>query len=809
MLKAITYAAAILLAAVTSLFAQETATLSGTLNNSAGQPFADGLVLLHTVADSTLVKTEITDEKGQFFMDQLQKGNYFVTISINGLPIYSGTPFYLGTDTVLEPITVEDTKALEEVVVSRQKQYIERQQDKLVLNVQAAIGTAGSTAFEILEKAPTVSVDNNDNISLRGRGGIAVQVDGRAIPMTGANLANYLKGIPAGNIEKIELVNNPSAKYDAAGSSIINIILKKDKNMGTNGSITSAYGQGAYAKFNNSLSLNHRTQKANIYGTYSNALRQGFNDLELTRRFYDDNNAFTGAYEQDNYTKIDLKNHAIRAGADFYPNAKHTFGVVANAGMSRIGSDVGNQSLVYDASNTYVSRFETTADNWEDYDNYAVNLNHRFVMDTIGSSLVSDLDYARYNSKSNQDFATRYYDTANNPTLPAYLLFGDIAGTLDIFAGKSDYKTTLNGKYGLEAGIKASYVEADNDQAFFDRSNGGNVPDPTKSNHFIYKENINAAYVSTSGQFGKWSLQLGLRVEKTNIRGEQVADNSTFDNNYTQLFPNIFAGYAFNEKNSLDFSYSRRITRAGYDQLNPFRFFLDPTTYREGNPYLQPQTTHSIDITHTYDRKFFTTFSFSRTTNNITQVIMPTEEDAQLTAQTFRNLKTVDYYILEFIVPLQLAPWWSSSNNVNMYYGSYSGTAGMTNIRNQGNFTANMNSVNTFKVSETFSAELSGNYRFREIYAFMDVKPVWSLNIGCQKRFGSSTLKLAFNDMFYRNNSTADVTFDGYKEHFLVKRDSRQMIVSYTYNFGNGAQNARRRAGAADDIKQRASSGNA
>lgn len=768
------------------------------------KPLADASVFLHKVQDSTMVKTEVTDNSGKFILTDIPHGKYYLKITGNDNYQYSGEAFALTSNLDAGFLTLEEHNNLEELTITKTKSFIERQQGKIVLNIQQSIASTGSTAFEILEKAPGISIDNNDNISLRGRSGIAVHIDGRPTPMTGANLANYLKGIPSGSIEKIELITNPSAKYDAAGSSIINIIMKKDKNMGTNGSVSVSYGQGIYPKANSSLSLNHRTKKLNAYANYSNAYRENFNDLVLTRKFYDGND-FTGAYEQDNYGYNTLKSHNIRAGLDYFAGTNHTLGLVITGNTTNVKPENTNVSKVYDENNTYTSRFETAGNTNDDRNNYSVNLNYRYVLDTINSTLISDFDYANYGSESTQNFTTRYFDTGITETNNPYILFGDIIGDLDIYAAKSDLKTTLPNKMGLEAGIKSSYVVADNDQSFFNRSNGVNMPDLGKSNHFIYKENINAAYASTSGEFGKWNFQLGLRVENTNILGKQLANHSTFNNSYTQLFPNIFAGYAISENHGLNVSYSRRINRPGYDQLNPFQFYLDPTTYRVGNPFLDPQTTHAMEVTYGYNKKYFATLSYSRTTDNITNVIVPSDENLQLTAQTFRNLNTVDYYGLELILPLQVTKWWVSTNNINAYYSAYSGTVGSTNINNKGNFTANFNTVNNFTISESFTAEFSGNYRAREVYAFMKVEPILTLNAGLQKKFSNnSNLRLAVNDMFFTAKTTADIEYTGYKEHFVVSRDTRTVVLSYTYNFGNNGAAVRRRAGASDDIKQRA-----
>lgn len=801
-----------LLSAITSLIygqeLPEKITISGNISSEKNEIVANAIVFLIYSSDEKLAKTEYADENGKFVFENVSKGNYLIKISENGQARYSGNPFEANGNLSLPTIILtSEVQKLEEVVITKTKPYIERKDGIMILNIESNIASTGTSAFEVLEKAPGVNVDNNDNISLRGKGGILVQIDGKTTQMSGTNLANYLRGIPSGNIDKIEFITNPSSKYDASGSAIINIKMKKDKRKGTNGSISTTYGQGRYPKSNSNLSLNHKNKNVNLFGNYSFAYREGFNELLLNRKFYDEGN-FTGAYDQDNFLKMNFRNHIGRIGADFFANEKHTFGIVANAISNKFNPTGKNVSDVYDAANTQSSRFETNNNSRDNWHNHSANLNHKYVIDTLGTELTTDFDYANYGNETEQNFKTRYFDLNNNEFQNPYLLYGDIEGDLNIYALKTDYVTTLKNKIKLETGVKTSYVKADNNLEFYDISSGVPVFDPTKSNHFIYKENINAVYVNGSKQFGKWNAYLGFRVENTNITGEQLVDNTSFKNNYTQLFPSAFVSYAFNDKNSLELNYSRRISRPSYDQLNPFKFFLDPTTYKEGNPYLKPQTTHSLEITHIFNQKIYSTLSFSRTTDNITEVIAPSENDQQLTVQTNKNLNTADIYGLFMIVPFEITKWWSNNNSLNFYYGSYSGTVANTTLQNQGNFTYNFNSVNNFKIANGYSAEFTGNYRAREVYAFMDVDPIWYINLGFQKKFKNSTLKLALNDIFYTNKSTADTEFTDYKEHFNVSRDTRTAVVSYTYNFGSNANPQRRRTGGADDIKQRAGAAN-
>lgn len=782
-------------------------TIAGSLHWDKTLSVKDAFVYLFESNTQKLIKTETPTATGDFKFENISKGTYFLKVVENDKTRFTGNAFEAKNNVNLAPISINaETNLLDEVVITKTKPYIERQQGKMILNVESNIGSTGSSAFEVLEKAPGVNVDNNDNISLRGKNGILVQIDGKLTPMTGSNLANYLRGIPSGSIDKIEFITNPSAKYDAAGASIINIRMKKDKKIGVNGSIASSYGQGKYVKNNNNLSLNYRDQKVNLFGNYSFVYREGFNDLQLYRRFYEDGN-FIGAYEQENFLRMNFRNNIVRFGADYFANKRHTLSATVNTVSNKFNPTGNNRSNVYDETDNLASRFQTknrSRDNWH---NHALNLNHKFVIDTLGTELNTDFDYANYGNKTQQNFTTRYFDLNNNEFQNPYLLYGDIKGDLKIYALKSDYVTILKNKMKLETGLKSSYVKADNNLAFYDKSSGVPVFDPTKSNHFIYEENINAAYVITSKEYKKWSFNIGLRVENTNITGKQLVNNTSFKNSYTQLFPNAIFSYTLNDKNGLELNYSRRISRPSYDQLNPFKFFLDPTTYKEGNPYLLPQSTHSIELTHVYKQKIFTTLNFSRTTDNITEVIAPSDEDQQLTVQTNKNLNTVDIVGLFAIVPVEVTKWWNVNNSLNFYYGYYSGTVANTTIKNEGNFTYNFNSTNSFKLGNGFTAELTGNYRAREVYAFMDVDPIWFLNVGCQKKFkNNSVLRFALNDVFYTNRTTASTEFTDYKENFKVARDTRVATISYTYNFGQSNGSQRRRTGGADDIKQRAGS---
>lgn len=790
---------------LTSVSAIGQTEIRGEVIGRENQPVADAFIMLFG-ADSSVLKTEISDQQGKFVIPIGENQSCFLKITADNYNDFFSQFITASGSTTLPTIELVPVETeLKEVEIVAKKPYLERQPGKLILNVENSIYSTGSSAFELLEKAPGVAINSNDVISLSGKNGIVIQIDGKPTPMSGSDLANYLRGIPSNAIEKIELINNPSAKYDAAGNAIINIRLKKDTRLGTNGTITSSYGQGVYAKTGLGFSVNHRSRKLNIYGSYNYAYRKGFNHLILERRFYQ-NDTFQGAYIQDNYIKFPFNNHIARAGIDINLNRKNTLSFVVSGVNNQFNPDGYNVSDVLGPDGLLTSRFSTSNESDDHWYNGSANVNFRHSLDSLGSEWTMDLDYARYGNQTEQLFTTRYFDLNNMEYQNPYLLYGDISGDLSIQALKSDYHKELGNDRSIEAGVKSSYVIADNNLQFYDRSSGNSVYDSTKSNHFIYKENINAAYLNFHQKKGKWDYQLGLRTEYTGISGEQRVYGITNDTVYLQLFPTANVSYKINEKQRIELSYNRRIDRPGYDQLNPFKFYLDPSTYKEGNPYLRPQTTHTIELAHSWKEQIYSQLGIARTLDNITEVIAPAPNQTNVTIQTNTNLRQVDLIYGNVSAPLQPVSWWSSINNLNAYVALYSGNVANTTISNRGNFAWNISSNNTFSVGKTWTFELTGSFRSRELYAFDSIRPIWTMGAGIQKKVWDNrgSVRLNITDIFFTNGIRADVAFTDYKEYFDVKRETRVATLSFTYKFGKASVPAgRRRGSGADDLKSR------
>lgn len=758
----------------------------------------------------TLVKADYTNDNGQFMLEDIADGKYVVKVTMFGYETYTANDVEIKNGNIVLPEIKLQPKnnTLKEVAVRAQKPFIEVKADMLVVNVENSIVSAGSSALEILSRSPGVRVDQNDNISLKGKQGVNVMIDGKITPMSGSDLANMLKGMPANSIDKIELISNPGAKYDAAGSAgIINIKTRRDQKMGINGSVNASYGQGVYPKSNVGINLNYRNKKFSAYLNYNYAYRMWFNNLMLDRRFYDSAGIFQSAYVQDNYAVFDFRNHISNFGFDYSLSKKTIVGMGFNVTTNHFDPRADNHSKEVGQYMQPLYYFTTTGRHKNRYFNYSANANMRHNFDSTGKALTVDVDYAAFGNKTNQNFVTEYTNPEGEVYQQPYYLKSELDGLTQVRSVKADYSNPLKKNAKFDVGIKSSYVTADNEPNFFEQVNGIYVLDTTRSNHFIYDENINAAYINLNKDWEKWSMQIGLRVEQTVADWEQITTNQKFDTNYTQLFPSLAVQRHLNKNHDLGITLSRRIERPNYQQLNPFKFFIDKTTYREGYPYLTPGFYYGLELSHIYKQRIITTFSASITDNYIVEVIQPSENDTgKVTVQTNKNMDRLYFYGVSGSYTIPITKWWNNTTNYNAYYAMYTGNIANTNLR-KGNVTCVLNTTNAFVLPNDYSMELGLEYHAREVYGFMDVKPNWALDAGIQKNLfnKTATIRLNAQDIFWTAYPRATSTYVGYQEDFVAERETRQVTITFTYRFGNRAVGAvRRRAGGAEDEKRRA-----
>ncbi|WP_078063104.1 TonB-dependent receptor [Solirubrum puertoriconensis] len=800
-----------------SVQAQNPAAVSGSVRSAAGPAIDYATVTLHRAADSTVVKTEFSDDKGAFRFEQAAAGKYLISASQLGFVRQWSQPFEVASESVQVPalsLPVSATTQLKEVKVTGQRPTFEREADRTIVNVEGSTLAAGNTALEVLRRSPNVTVDNSDNIALRGRQGVMVLIDGRRMPMTGQELADYLRALPAEQVKNIELITNPPAKYEAAGSAgIISINLKKDQRLGTNGTFTGSYGRSQYNKFNTGLSLNHRRKGLNLFGSLNASDREGIAKLDITRNFYREGDRLTpGALpfritEQQNRSPLDLRSLSWKGGLDYNLGERTVIGGVVSGLTNRVVQDGSNLTTIYGATRAQqTDRFR--ADNLRNSTspNFAGNLNFRHTFkDSLGlRELTADADFARYITDRRQELRIFRDSQLNEVTL------GDQDGRLTIQSAKVDYVQPLTKALRFEGGGKISHVYSDNNVVFTDGE--GNI-DLGRTNRFRYDEKIYAGYVNFNYTADKYTLQGGLRAESTDAEGKQEVIQEgvdpDFERNYFQLFPSAALKRKFSDKHETSLSLSRRIDRPSYGQLNPFRVIIDANTRGEGNPELLPQTSYNTELTHTFKQKYSAGLSYSITDNPMVGVVRPESATSVNVVSTTNNLDKQYYYALTLTAPIEIAKWWNMYNNAVFYYTRFKGNLVGTNL-NAGRMTYTLSSNHNFLIGKGWSAELNGNYQARELYGFLDVRPLGQVAAGIQKSLWDkkANLKLSVSDIFFTSPVRATSTYANYVENFYQRQDSRQATLSFSYRFGNDkVAPTKRRQGGAEDEKRRAGGG--
>ena len=630
--------------------------------------------------------------------------------------------------------------------------------------------------------------------------------------MSGADLANYLRALPSASLERVDIITNPSAKYDAAGNSgIIDIRMKKDQRLGANGTLTAGYGQGVYPKASAGTTFNYRNKKINLFGNYNYAYRVGLNHLLLDRNFYE-NGVYNGGDLKDNYSRSPFSANTARIGMDFFPSAKTIIGFVVNGNFNRYRRRNNNHSIVINPQKQPASTFQSLATNNDHGNNVVANINFKHSFDSTGREITADIDYGSYNSNSLTVNSTRFYTMDGAMLQPDYTLNGDQEGRLHFETMKVDYVHPRPSGLKWETGFKLSFVSSDNDAKFTDVSSGTPVNDVNKTNHFVYHENNNAAYLNVSKTFKNFDFQFGLRGEQTNIKTRQFIGDARFDSSYFQLFPSAFFNYKLKEDHTLGVSVSRRIDRPGYYQLNPFLFLIDVTTYATGMPGLLPQLTWSYEMSYTMKTINFTLgYSHTRDNQNITlarfkEVFPNIPADENVTVQIPINLSSSDYFGLTVAAPIRINSWWNMVNNGNVYYQKFNGSFSGTRL-NKGKPAADLRTNNTFTFKKGWTAELNASLNTGGQDGYMEIDPQWALSTGVQKTIlkGKGTVRFNITDIFWTNLPKAVITYNNYVEKWHAYRETRVANFSFTYRFGNSkVQAARRRTTASEEERQRA-----
>lgn len=790
--------------------------VSGVVIDGNTKTIESATIILLRAKDSSVARMAVADKTGKFNFDGVDFGTYIVAITAIGHNKGFSETFEVNSSNLAVSLkTIElvpVAKSLGAVTVTAKKPLIEQKIDRTIVNVEAAATNVGTTALEVLEKSPGVSVDKDGNISLKGKQGVQVYIDGRPSYLSGTDLANLLNSMNSSQLDQIEIMTNPPAKYDAAGNSgIINIKTKKAKQFGYSGSISSTYSQGRLPKITNGFNFNYRKNKVNFFTNLGHNYRRNFQNLDIQRKFIEaSTKELKSLFEQESRIREGGESYNGKIGLDYYLTKKTTIGAVVN-GFYNPGTFSNTSDVkIYDPLKVLQSNTLAATHNDRKWKHAGTNLNFRHVFDSTGRELTADADYLSYRTTNKQDLINAYYDAHGSPLMKADTLLGNLPQEINIYSAKMDYLHPLKNGARFEAGLKSSFVKTDNNAVYDSLNYGVRVRDIGRSNYFIYEENVNAGYVNYSRPLGKKFFgQFGLRMENTNAKGNQVITGEKFKRNYTQLFPTAFIQYKASEKHSFVLNYGRRINRPNYEDLNPFIMFLDRYTFEQGNPDLKPQFSHNIELTHTFKGFLNTTLNYTRTTDIINEVVeQHTDRNETFVKQA--NIASQEQFGIAISAAGQIRKWWSGNIFANLYNNRFKGNVNGDYI-NIGATTAQFSFSNQFKFAKTWSAELGGFYRTPGVDGVFKIQSIGAVNMAFSKQVmkGKGTVRLNFRDIFWTQRARGTIQYSNIDAAFQQFRDSRQVALGFTWRFSKGkmASAPKRKTGAADDEKSRIKTG--
>jgi len=782
---------------ICTVSAQSGLKITGSITSTDGKPLDGATIYLLKAADSTLVKTALSNADGSYTLAGLKAGDYKLSAVTMGFAAYKGAAFKLiDQDIALPGITLQPKgKALKEVTITSVKPFVEHQIDRTIVNADALISNAGSTALDVLEKAPGVIVDQSGEISLVGKNGVKIFIDDKPTYLSGESLQNYLRSLPSSSIDQIELMTNPPAKYDAAGTGgVINIKTKRSNIRGFNGSTNFSYSQGKYGTTNDSFNFNYRDNKLNMFGNLGYNTGNGQNDLTINRQFLNASNDVTSTFLQNDFLRRIAQNYNAKIGIDYYLSDKSTIGTVLTGLINPSNRPTINTSTFLDPKNVPDSTI--VADNASNsrFTNKGINLNYRHQYTTKGQDLTVDLDYLDYQTNTNQSYNNITY-LPSGAISNTYVLTGNLPSQLDIYSAKADYEQPLAG-VKFSTGVKTSYTTTDNIANYFYTQNGSaTLPDYGKTNHFLYRENINSAYMNASRDYKRFSFQAGLRLENTIANGHQLGNaqkpDSVFKQNYTSLFPTFYLQYKLDSagKQQISFNYGRRIERPDYDQLNPFLSPLDKFTYYTGNPFLKPSYINSFELAYTY-KNITLSGSYSKTIDNVNETI---EILNGIYYSRPGNLGSVQYLTLNLDASFDPAKWF------NFHFFTF-----VQDIHTESSFyTGQLNTrgaffyfrpILQFKTGKDWTIQADGFYQGKVTNAQFVAGEKHRINLGLAKKISASwSMRLAVNDVF--NTFVNDGVINNLANtlaSYRNKPDSRQVAVAVGYRFGKAIADQRK-----------------
>ncbi len=775
-------------------------TVSGKLVDAATNQAIDfASVSITNKADKT-TKGAQTDLSGNFKLDGLKEGIYTLKATYVGYLTFTKDSIQINASRKLVQLGTVKLRAakgvLKEVVVVAQKSTIKLSTDKKVFSVDQSLVSQGGSATDLLTNVPSVQVDVEGNVNLRGSSNVRVLINGKPSAISGGSVSDILQSIPASAIENIEVITNPSSKYDAEGQSgIINIVLKRNAQLGFNGSVSGTVGNQKTA--NGSLNLSYQTAKVNLFGNYSyrkaNRIGNGY-----TNRITYPGTANAIFQNQESDQTFKFNSHNIRTGIDINLDPKTVFTLSDNINIrdrDRLQNGVTN------TSSQNVLRQLTTQNNFSGNSGTNFDLNadfsHRYKKQ--GQELTANIGYSTQREDGDENLSTIYdvYNPVRSNRNFRQNTYTD--GKQRNLNFQADYTMPLSKDSKLEAGFRSTINRNDNDFRADTLLNGTNqfVFDRTRSSHFIYNEQVHAVYTNYQRQFGKFGVQVGARLEDAHIKTRLVDSIQQYKQDYFRVYPSIFLSDKLTENQTLQLSYTRRVSRPRDRQLTPFLDRSDPLNFQQGNPNLRPEDTHSFELSYInyWNTLTLTSSLYYRLTNqNIQQVRTPLSSSIILTQ--FQNINSASNAGYELIAKITPSTKFDLTGNVNVYYRSIEGDA-LYNIQSTSGYAFNGNLTANIKPVKKLGFQLRGDYQGKQVIAQGFSKALFGFDGGVRydvtKTFNiSGNVRDIFNTRRFGSiidNTTASIP---YTSESYRRFSFRTISFTASYRFGNSGNEQRR-----------------
>ncbi len=772
--------------------------ISGLVTDLTGNPLEMVTIMLYQHGKQVDQQLSV---QGKFTLAHLNNDPYQFTATLIGYGKLSGA-FTLPKDTLWLKMSESRTE-LKAVEVLSHTPQVEHKADRTIFNVQNSILASGSNVWDALRKAPGVQTGDQGQVTANSKGA-TIYVNDKPVQLSGEDLVNYLSSLPSDQVAKIEVISNPSARYDAKGGSVINIVTKKPKANGLNGTVNAGYTQASYGSYNASTTFNYRQDKLNIYGNY------GYSDKKIRRpieayTIFETPNSY--AYWENTRTVVpEIRAHSYQLGADYDLGAGQMIGVLVNGYNA-------DRSSPYDITNPVFNDHRSQADSTLNTHSelggttsqYSFNVNYKLKLDSAGKSLNVDFDYVPYRNSAGTYVSTNTV-LPDGASYKSFDIYTPSFQNIDIWSGKMDYTYALGNSWNLESGVKYTGIHTDNQFDYYEMGSGKPVYDISRSNHFKYSENTAAAYTSASTHIGKWNLEAGLRAEYTRTRGNSITLDSVNNNNYLKLFPTVSLSYKPSDDHQFALNFNRRIDRPEYKQLNPARAYSSPYSFQQGNPALQPYITTNAEVNYTLKERYTVSASYSGMQGlfsnvNIQDNVQHTSYDTQL------NLGYIHDFFLTFLVNVSPAPWWEVNLTLSGFYRQQ-GTDFLTSYYTSHNWATELSATQSFVLSKKggLKAELQTYYRSPINQGILYVASNNDVSIGFSKTVmhNKGSVKINCNDLLNGNPYRLTNNYLDQHNGMRVGNDTRSVSVSFSYRFGKKIEASRKRSTATEDEKRRA-----